>query len=503
MSHNILIIIALAVILYFQSRFFLQNIKKLSELKSIFPNHLDENIYLEQIDGVLKISYGSASPIFTSIIETLNSYLSENKGAASDFHLIKDVVDRHCEAVEEEIETLTPIPLYLGLIGTMFGILVGVGFLAFTGGLDELLNAQSTNAGSGIVELLGGVALAMISSIFGILLTTTGSYLTKDAKNNLNNTKNCFLSWIQVKLLPSLTNNSSSAIYTLQQNLSTFNKSFAENIGNMNDAFSAIGNSHKDQIELLKLIDKMDVHRISTANIDVLKELQNSTGEFEKFNQYLHNVTGYLESVQKLNAGVNDHLNRTHAIEEMGIFFKEEIQQIESRKSLINSVVGSIDNSLHTTIEKLKENGQKQIDEYINHTTIYHEQFIDAANKQQEKANLAIEEQRITLSERLNETSQLLDEMKNLANVKSSMHNIENYMSDQNSKLDKLSIAISILAENRVGVSEEHTIEREIISSKPTPIWMKVTIISTSSIVGIAGLMYIIIEIANIFNTTA
>ena len=59
----------------------------------------------------------------------MNNYLDNNKSAVSDFHLMKDIVDRNCDAKEEEIQTQIPVPLYLGLIGTMSGILIGVGFL--------------------------------------------------------------------------------------------------------------------------------------------------------------------------------------------------------------------------------------------------------------------------------------------------------------------------------------------------------------------------------------
>ena len=37
---------------------------------------------------------------------------------------MKDVVERYCDADEEEITTQQPIPLYLGLMGTMVGIII-------------------------------------------------------------------------------------------------------------------------------------------------------------------------------------------------------------------------------------------------------------------------------------------------------------------------------------------------------------------------------------------
>lgn len=50
---------------------------------------------------------------------------------------MKDVVERYCDAEEEEINIQQPIPLYLGLMGTMVGIIVGIGFIAVSGGLSS------------------------------------------------------------------------------------------------------------------------------------------------------------------------------------------------------------------------------------------------------------------------------------------------------------------------------------------------------------------------------
>ena len=106
------------------------------------------------------------NPIYQEIETSINSYLESNKSGISDFSLMKDIVDRNCDAAEEEINTQIPIPLYLGLVGTMVGILVGIGHLWISGGLSDLLNIDSSSSGmDGIEALLGGVALAMISSI--------------------------------------------------------------------------------------------------------------------------------------------------------------------------------------------------------------------------------------------------------------------------------------------------------------------------------------------------
>ncbi len=528
--HSTIIILTILFIIYWQIVFFKKNLRAQKELRDIFPNKgdCDSNISISNIDGVpLIIAHSDTldkSPIFDNIVTSINGYLRENKGAASDFHLIKDVVDRNCDCVEEEVATLTPIPLYLGLIGTMFGILVGVGFLVFSDGLNKMLNAQNLANGNPIVELLGGVSLAMISSISGIGLTTASSYIYKGSKTELNLEKNAFFSWIQKKLLPTLSGNTTTAIYTLQQNLSTFNNTFALNIDKMRETFSVASIAQQDQLKLMQLVEKMDVTRMAKANVEVLKELQNNTHEFEKFNHYLHAVTGYLDKVQTLSSEINEHLNRTQVIEEMGAFFKNEINQIEERKGAISKSVGSVDITLQNSLTKLRESADKQLNEFVRISvdqngkfskvvedqqnilseTIKEQQYhftsiiegqqnmlSQTIKEQQNQFTGIIEDQKKMLSERMEETSLLIQELKNLSAVKESMSGIEKATLEQNKRLENLTSVIRELVHKK----NPNSSAAVPIIYPEIPKWITVSVGSSLCIVGVAGLIYIIPQI--------
>src|SRR5690625_2919753 len=133
--HYIIIGVIILIILILQFGIFVANWKHLKLYKRIIPE--SDLLGLYQSDPAISpISYS----IENKIIDILNKYLLNNKGAVSDYHLMKDIVDRNCDAKEDEIQAQIPIPLYLGLAGTMLGILIGLGFLVFTGQLSELLN---------------------------------------------------------------------------------------------------------------------------------------------------------------------------------------------------------------------------------------------------------------------------------------------------------------------------------------------------------------------------
>ena len=90
--------------------------------------------------------------------------------ATSDFNLIKDIVERNCDSVEEDINQTISIPLYLGLLGTFLGIIMG---LLQISGMDY--NSTSNGLGEAISILLKGVQIAMFASFTGLFLTVLNS----------------------------------------------------------------------------------------------------------------------------------------------------------------------------------------------------------------------------------------------------------------------------------------------------------------------------------------
>ena len=64
-------------------------------------------------------------------IQSINSYLKNNKGSAADFNIIKDITERHIDTIVNGINSTVSAPLFLGLAGTFFGIIYGLSFLRF------------------------------------------------------------------------------------------------------------------------------------------------------------------------------------------------------------------------------------------------------------------------------------------------------------------------------------------------------------------------------------
>lgn len=447
--HYLIIFAIIVVIVYFQTTIYKDTIKKISVFENIFSSKRGSYSFgISKTNFSKGISSSHFNPVFNEIEDAINNYLSNNKGSVSDYHLMKDIVDRNCDAKEEEINTQIPVPLYLGLMGTMAGILIGIGYLLISGDLSDLLNAENSKSGAaGVKALLGGVALAMISSILGIILTTLGSMKAKDAKVKEERNKHVFLSWMQANMLPNLSNDTAQTLERMSANLVNFNKTFSNNTKELGSTLQQVNEATTLQKQLLEAVEKLADKNISKQNLDLYNALRNSSQEIAALGSFLHDSNQYLAQVRELNEKLDRNENRTKAIEETAEFFKKEIGQIAQRKEAINKAVGEVDSRLEETFRKLTDDSNRNI-----------EAFQQALGKQQD-----------ALQKKLAETQVIVDELKNLSSIKESISKFEKATVEQDRKIDSLSAAILQLGESRLG-------KRSVIVSLPK--WIKVSIIA-------------------------
>jgi len=544
--HYIIIGIIIVVIVYYQVKEYLSTLSKIELFQEIFPKwSTDCGVIISEENGLVTgIVSDHSNPILSVIIESINKYLNNNRGSISDFHLMRDIVDRNCDTAEEEINTQVPVPLYYGLMGTMFGIFVGVGFLVFTGGLQELLGSgTSFNGANGISALLSGVALAMISSIVGIFLTTLGSAKIKDCKVEVDRTKNVFLSWIHSELLPELSSDMNGAFEKMTRNLTTFNSTFSTNTKELRNTLGVVNESYKGQSELLHTINQLKIRDIASANIGVYDKLKNCTDEIGYFGTYLHSVNEYINNVRKLNDKLDSNESRTKAIEDMGTFFKEERANMQVWNGIVSKSVGEVDVNLQLVVQRLKASATEEFEALIKHTSKQSEGFLKVANeindelinyitkqhegfvkvttelhdellKQTIKQNENFEKitndqnnklfnhlvsqresfekvaivQNELLVNKAKELSQIVEELKNLTAVKNTMLNLEKAAIDQNRKIDKLSDSIRELASLKSGISPSP------FSSK----WIKLMALVGGIILVASCLFFVVIQLLQI-----
>lgn len=484
----IIIILIIGIQLYF----FLKNFLRMRQFRKVFKDNtswrLRRNYETNLVDGV----YGNGNTIFTSIIASINKYLGNNSGSVIDFNLLKDAVDRHCDSVENDIATQTPMPLYWGLAGTMAGVIMGLWDLLDSGAIITLmgstggvLNAASENAASGISSLLSGVAWAMVASICGIILTTINSILFKRCKLTEESGKNSFLAWMQSELLPELPSDTSEALNNLVKNLNKFNNTFAQNTSNLGNALNAVNQSYAIQADIIKAVHDMDVMKMAKANVRVLEELQQCTDKLEVFNQYLNDIEGYTQAIHRFESLFNEQADRIHILEEIRDFFARH-------KGEIAKTTADADNALREALSRIKESTSSNVNELNSRFVEQSESFKNILREEKESFEQFTTDLKAQFSAQMTQMPQLARQLEEISSIPARLDKLIEQIEKSNSKLASeisLSVKQTLLTAKVDGVGQP-----PYIGGTGTPHWMKFTAWGGLVIIAIACVFNIVIQ---------
>lgn len=313
----------------------------------------------------------------SEILKSINNYLLRNKGVVSDFMLVKDIVDRNIDKTDDQITNSIPTPLYLGLMGTMLGI---IGGLIFMPSLTNQANGviQNIDPITGIDSLLDGVKIAMVASVVGLLLTIISNLVFLSVRKSVENQKNDFFTFIQTELLPILSKNTASSIHTLQTNLLKFNSDFTVNMLQFNGIITSVKNTFDSQLEVVEELKRIDVANIAKYNIDVMQQLQSSFRNLKNLSEYLFKTNSLLRNTEELNLTINKQLNKVGDISEMvkkfdghashisdnSKYLASHFENFDSREQAINNRMIDFDNNTGKMIDELSLSFQNRKDNF-------------------------------------------------------------------------------------------------------------------------------------------
>lgn len=105
--------------------FFRFNWPAIRELENVYPD--SDSLDIDPQGQVEVIALDpDYSPEFKKIVTDTNRYLRNNQGAAADLGLLKDISESSAESMDERVQTQVSTPLYLGLLGTFVGAIIGI-----------------------------------------------------------------------------------------------------------------------------------------------------------------------------------------------------------------------------------------------------------------------------------------------------------------------------------------------------------------------------------------
>lgn len=496
------------IVIAFQVSFFWKNLKRMHTFRDIFSSPSSWAVQINEDGQTVSGINGEGNSVFKLIKDNINDYLGNSQGSVIDYNILKDAVDRNCETIEDEINAQMPVPLYCGLAGTMAGVIVGLFSLLSEDSISNLMTSGSKSvesatlamngAASGINDLLAGVALAMVASILGIVLTTVNSVLFKQFKRQEEEGKNKFLSWVQSILLPELPNDISDSFSMFVDNLNRFNDTFRENTRGLGHTLEQINGAYSTQADIIKTIQQMNVTRMATANVKVLNALSDCTDKLEQFNVYLNSIQGYTNEIEAFRQQLSSEANMVYLLMEMKDtlasiknFFRTELGEIDQRKQAIRNSVDNVDTYVNEALEKLKSSSVTSVDDLkkaIDDQSEGLKKFLD-----QEKQMLQdmSQEVRNEFDRQISQIPNLAKRLEDITKVPSQLESLSGSIAESNRKLVN-----GITQANQNMTNEiKHALKSLDYSSSGNgggparialPMWMKVAVVALLTIIASA-----------------
>lgn len=496
------------IVIAFQVSFFWKNLKRMHTFRDIFSAPSSWAVQINEDGQTVSGINGEGNSVFKLIKDNINDYLGNSQGSVIDYNILKDAVDRNCETIEDEINAQMPVPLYCGLAGTMAGVIVGLFSLLSEDSISNLMTSGSKSvesatlamngAASGINDLLAGVALAMVASILGIVLTTVNSVLFKQFKRQEEEGKNKFLSWVQSILLPELPNDISDSFSMFVDNLNRFNDTFRENTRGLGHTLEQINGAYSTQADIIKTIQQMNVTRMATANVKVLNALSDCTDKLEQFNVYLNSIQGYTNEIEAFRRQLSSEANMVYLLDEMRAtlasiknFFRTELGEIDQRKQAIGKSVDNVDEYVKRALERLKTSSSMSVDELKKAIDDHAQGLQTFLDQEKQMLQDMSQEVRNEFDRQISQIPNLAKRLEDITKVPSQLESLSGSIAESNRKLVN-----GITQANQNMTNEiKHALKSLDYSSSGNgggparialPMWMKVAVVALLTIIASA-----------------
>lgn len=221
--------VTVAVFAAIQLAFFIHTYVKLEELGRFFPTQKwatkDEDETLTLIDNP------EGSENAKEMIGEINDYIRKTNGAV-EYSVIKDKTERRIDSMYDYATSKISFPTYLGLMGTFFGVYIGL--KCFNAGLGE---GDGGITDQMVKELIGGIIVSMVTSLVGLVLMTISNIQASRVQKKVDAQKDDFFEFLQMEVIPTLGTNISSSLNRLRGTISKFEPSFRAVIEEFKEAF--------------------------------------------------------------------------------------------------------------------------------------------------------------------------------------------------------------------------------------------------------------------------
>lgn len=425
---------------------FIKALKKFCEVNFIFSKDIRYAKKETDLAGISIITIRKngkmTSPLLKTLINELNDYIRKNEGT-TDFSIIQHKTERLIKNKFENATARLSFPIYLGLMGTFLGILIGLSCFNIPDGNTLVTDAK-------IEKLIHGVLISMSTSLTGLLLTTVLNGVAAYVKNNLDIEKNRFYEFIQNELMPELGTSMVSALSKLRSTInkfepafnkvidrfqqtfdectSSFGEAFRENVqvvanavSSMGDNIALINTNVANQQKLLDALKSSSMNRTLDKFISTTDRFDSLADSMSLLNQIKEETvlaTHELIKVQKdYNASLSIPLNvaeKLHSILDRVTEFENSINLLGERLGKEQMIGNSVINQINSQLDAIKQKN----DIAINYTSTANEELESLYKKQvQVIKNLSNDYSR-AISDHAEEFEEMLKQINKLLNEK-------------------------------------------------------------------------------------
>lgn len=285
--------ISILVFALFQGGVFAYTYSKLKKFRNFFPK---DDSWESYHNGVaFQIKTPNTSSEVKQLIEEVNEYLRRNDGT-TDFNIIKDKTERSLDVLYEDAMSKVSYPTYLGLMGTFFGVYIGLKSfnigVAAAGVSDEIVS-----------ELIGGVIVSMITSLIGLILMMVSNWIACDYQKEVEADKNNFYDFLQVQLMPVMGTSMVDALHKLHGTINTFEPAFRSIIDEFKSAFGECTETLKGTFgeNVKQLTDAVEVMGRNMTAINENVKKQDELLKTMKQRQTLETLEKFIEAADKFD----------------------------------------------------------------------------------------------------------------------------------------------------------------------------------------------------------
>ncbi|MEM6345651.1 MAG: hypothetical protein AAF927_17295 [Bacteroidota bacterium] len=305
-----LIIVGLIIVIQFWV--FFRNLGAIKKLGDLFPqlSQLEVNaetvVDLEAADTSTVPQLAdkrSFSTEFRDIVQMTNAYLTRNKGASQGERL-QEIAERKSESMESAIETNLPLPLYIGLLATFTGVIIGLIEIARYGVTDDAIQS-----------FIGGVIVGMVGSAIGLALTVRSNYALKLKVEARDEGMENYFQFLRTKVFHPEAAPVQGSVKGLRDSLSAFQAGFAQYQTQMNDSLGETLRMFRELNDAFKQVRSIGqelngLNTILRNNGDVMeKQAQYFATYQQKADAFTRKLSENLQTVDaKLETTVSENI---------------------------------------------------------------------------------------------------------------------------------------------------------------------------------------------------